>query len=61
MTKQFYQVIVKGSSFASYGPTPDRVISSHCSESAALKAFDRYVGNAALIDPWGITLASRIC
>ena len=59
--KSLYKVIRKGSAFNSYGPTPDQLISTHRSESAALKGFERCTGQAIVVDPQGVTIASRMC
>jgi hypothetical protein len=59
-----YQIIRKGSAFTAYGPTPNRVLSTHRTERAARAAFDRLpiaAGCAALVDGKGQTIVYRLC
>jgi len=55
-----YRIVRKSGSFNQYGPAPDVVLSTHRTESAALKAFDRVLGRAVLIAPNGQIINHRI-
>ena len=55
-----FRVVRKGTTFTTYGPTPDLVLSQHRTIEAAQRAFDRVVGRAVLIGPDGSTLNHRI-
>jgi hypothetical protein len=59
-----YKLLCKGSGFTSLGPTPDRIISTHRSERAALAAFEKYKGPAVIKafckDASGLTIAYKL-
>ena len=59
-----YKSLCKGSGFTSLGPTPDRIISTHRSEGAALAAFEKYNGPAVVKafckDDSGLTIAYKL-
>jgi hypothetical protein len=60
MSKPKFQVIRKGTGWTQFGPTPDTILSSHTTLSAAQKAFDKVLGAAILKDPSGATVNHRI-
>jgi hypothetical protein len=50
--KPVYEVIRKGTTFTSLGPSPDKLLSRHKSYDAAKKAFDKAMGNVRLVEAW---------
>lgn len=60
MSKPKFQIILQGTGWNQYGPTPDIILSSHNILSAAEKAFDKILGPAILKDPSGEIVARRI-
>lgn len=60
MRKASYSVVVRGSSFNSWGPTSDKVLSRHTSEQSARTAFRKVSGPAQLLGPDGKVIDSQV-